>query len=247
MVKVREDLTGIVFGELTVLYQDDDYIMSTGKHYATWRCICSCGNEITVQQGHLKSNHTTSCGHNIHKENIYDLSGEYGIGWTTNTNKEFYFDLEDYDIISKYTWYEHKPCDNYRSLMSYDKVKKEKVKFWWIVLGKNCDHIDHNTFNNRKSNLRICSQNKNLQNTGLRSDNSSGVIGVSFNKNTNKWFAYINCDKKRVFTSKLFLNKDDAIKARLEAEVKYFGEFAPQKHLFEKYGIKYEGCDENES
>ena len=31
------------------------------------------------------------------KSNIYDLSGEYGVGWTSNTNEEFYFDLEDYD------------------------------------------------------------------------------------------------------------------------------------------------------
>lgn len=35
-------------------------------------------------------------------------------------------------------------------------------------------------------------------------------------------------------------NKDDkidAIKARLKAEIKYFGEFAPQKHLYEQYRI----------
>ena len=34
-----------------------------------------------------------------------------------------------------------------------------------------------------------------------------------------------------------FIPKDDAIKARLTAEARYFKEFAPQKHLFEKYGI----------
>ena len=34
-----------------------------------------------------------------------------------------------------------------------------------------------------------------------------------------------------------FSNKDDAIKARLNAEAKYFGKFAPQRHLFEQYGI----------
>ena len=32
-------------------------------------------------------------------------------------------------------------------------------------------------------------------------------------------------------------NQEDAIKARLKAELKYFGEFAPQKHLFKQYGI----------
>lgn len=34
-----------------------------------------------------------------------------------------------------------------------------------------------------------------------------------------------------------FLSLDDAIVARLKAEVKYYKKFAPQKYLFEKYGI----------
>lgn len=38
---------------------------------------------------------------------MYDLTGEYGIGWTSNTNKEFYFDIEDYDKIKDYCWYEN--------------------------------------------------------------------------------------------------------------------------------------------
>ena len=40
-----------------------------------------------------------------------------------------------------------------------------------------------------------------------------------------------------------FKNKEGAIKARLEAEAKYFGEFAPQRHLFEQYGININGSD----
>lgn len=44
-----------------------------------------------------------------------------------------------------------------------------------------------------------------------------------------------------------FKNKEGAIKARLEAEAKYFGEFAPQKHLFEQYGIKIDIVNEDGS
>lgn len=36
-----------------------------------------------------------------------------------------------------------------------------------------------------------------------------------------------------------FINKKDAIVARLKAEKEYFGEFAPQRRLFEEYGIEY--------
>ena len=39
----------------------------------------------------------------------------------------------------------------------------------------------------------------------------------------------------------VFEDKEDAIKERLNAEVKYFGEFAPQTHLFKEYGIEVKG------
>ena len=38
----------------------------------------------------------------MRKENIYDLSGEFGIGYCTNTGSPFYFDLEDYNKIKNY-------------------------------------------------------------------------------------------------------------------------------------------------
>lgn len=169
------------------------------------------------------------------KGNKYDLSGEYGVGWTSNTNEEFYFDLEDFDKIKNYTWYEHIPVDGYKALRAYDPDTKCKIKFWWLVLGKHCDHKNHNTFDNRKVNLRKCTQKENLQNAGKRNDNTSGVIGVSLNKPTGKWFAYLNKDGNRIYTSSLCKTKDEAIKLRLIAEQKYFGEFAPQKHLYKQY------------
>ena len=64
----------------------------------------------------MKHGHTKSCGclnnekrsllgKNSKKYNKYNLNGEYGIGWTSNTNEEFYFDLEDYDKIKDYCWF----------------------------------------------------------------------------------------------------------------------------------------------
>ena len=67
-------------------------------------------------------------------------------------------------------------------------------------------------------------------------NNSSGVTGIHFDKKISKWVARIQCENKRINLGR-FNEKIDAIKARLRAEIKYFGEFAPQKHLFQKYGI----------
>lgn len=79
------------------------------------------------------------------------------------------------------------------------------------------DHIDRNPLNNAIANLRLCTHAENHQNTGLRSDNSSGVTGVSYVKNSGKWLAYINRDGRRVRLG-LFENFDDAVAARLKAK-----------------------------
>lgn len=66
-----------------------------------WLCKCDCGNEkvLSIAKSSLTRGSTTSCGcarvGNIRHINKFNLSGEYGTGWTTNTNKEFYFDKED--------------------------------------------------------------------------------------------------------------------------------------------------------
>lgn len=72
----------------------------------------------------------------------------------------------------------------------------------------------------------------------VKSSNKSGIIGVFWRENRNKWSAYIDFDYKRKYLG-LYTDKDEAIKARLQAELNIFGkEFAPQRHLFKEYGIE---------
>lgn len=63
------------------------------------------------------------------------------------------------------------------------------------------------------------------------------MVGISWKKDKKKWKAYLSVNSKQIHLG-YFVNKDDAIRARLEAEAKYFKEFAPQRHLFEQYGIQ---------
>lgn len=53
------------------------------------------------------------------------------------------------------------------------------------------------------------------------------IIGISWKRDRDKWHAYININGKRVNLG-YFSDKQDAIKARKEAEEKYFGEFTPK-------------------
>jgi predicted component of type VI protein secretion system len=106
------------------------------------------------------------------------------------------------------------------------------------------DHADRNELNNRKYNLRPATTQENARNHNRQKNNTSGVIGVGWLVQQNKWRAYIYIDKKHIGLG-TFDNKNDAIIARLKAEQKYFGEFAPQKRLYEQYGIIEDRSEEN--
>lgn len=171
-----------------------------------------------------------------HYEKRHDETGEYYVGIAANTRNEFYFDIEDYEIIRQYHWYEADSGTGYHYMSAWDSISKKQVKLHCVIAGKYCDHIDRNPLNNRRDNLRKATHKENSRNQSKSTKNTSGVIGVGWYNRYNKWRAYIKIEKS--ITLGYFNNKEDAIRARLNAEVKYFGEFAPQKYLYEQYGIK---------
>ena len=90
------------------------------------------------------------------------------------------------------------------------------------------DHINHDRLDNRKENLRICSIRQNTMNQGISKNNTSGVTGVSLDKKSNKWIAYIKVNYRQITLGR-FSNIDDAIQARMDAEIEYFGEYRNDK------------------
>jgi hypothetical protein len=89
------------------------------------------------------------------------------------------------------------------------------------------DHIDGNPLNNKISNLRLATKGQNSCNKKLQINNKSGVSGVYFRNDINKWTASIQvCGKKT--TLGYWWTKKEAIQARKEAEKKYFGKFRRQ-------------------
>lgn len=256
MVKVKEDLTGQVFGRLTVLGQAEDYISPNGNREARWLCECNCekhGRTIASKR-HLKNGEVTSCGcarieraiqqghdnkkYNEFKLNLNDEHGYYGIGLTSNTNKEFYFDMEDYDLIKDFCWREHVRKDATYSMLESTMGKSKKIiKMHQLIGFAHHDHIDRNPLNNRKYNLRPATQQENCMNRSIRSDNTSGITGVAWDKKSCKWRAYISQNGKLLHLG-LYDKKEDAIKARLDAVNKNYGEFSAQKKLYQQYDIQ---------
>ena len=154
-----------------------------------------------------------------------------------NETGRFIIDHESVPIIIKYKWSVSKGyCVNHLngiSLHRYLALDKTELEDGSIMV----DHIDKNTFNNKLNNLRITDNTNNVRNSSLSKNNTSGIIGVNYRKDRNKWRAFIMVNKKQISLG-LFDNIEDAIKARLQGELKYFGEFAPQIELFDRYGIE---------
>lgn len=94
---------------------------------------------------------------------------------------------------------------------------------WLLINGtwpeNEIDHIDGDGTNNKWINLRAASRIDNMRNRRIPSHNKSGVIGVHWNKEINKWVAQITHNKKQ-FTIGYFSSIDDAALARKNAEIK---------------------------
>lgn len=82
------------------------------------------------------------------------------------------------------------------------------------------DHIDGDGLNNNLSNIRDVSHLENYKNVKLRSDNTSGTVGVTWSKQRKRWCAQIRVNNVQIPLGR-FVNLEDAIKARQNAEEKY--------------------------
>jgi len=127
-------------------------------------------------------------------------------------------DNDIYEKIKKYKWY----CsvDNYaiRNLPRKNGVQK-KIRLHRLILNNPpgiIDHIDRNSLNNLKSNLRVCNESINGFNRKIASNNNTGVTGVHFNKRENKYEVRLG----RMYLGR-FKKIKDAIKARIKSEKKY--------------------------
>ena len=99
------------------------------------------------------------------------------------------------------------------------------------------DHINHIPYDNRRENLRIVSVPQNQMNSKISLNNTSGVKGVNFDKNNNKWRSRISVNGKRINLGQ-FLLFQDAVNARINAEKKYYGEYRYKKEKRDNNDIK---------
>lgn len=140
----------------------------------------------------------------------------------------FLLDADDLERCMKHSW-----CYDPRGYLVATLSRKEKDRYTLhrFILGLahgdglSIDHINGNRGDNRKANLRICSQSENGRNLKKKKNNKSGYPGVEITK-AGTFFATLMFNGKSIGlgTYKTF---EEAKKARVEGEIKYFGDFSP--------------------
>lgn len=224
-------LAGKKFGKLEVVREYD-----VKNRNRRWLCKCDCGNSTVTTTSKLLNGKIKSCGclssevasKKAKKYNQYGEIGSYMFGISSNTGRKFLFDKDDYEKIKGYCWREA----NNGYIISQETGSDKCVLFHRIITdaleGQIVDHINHNTLDNRKNNLRIGTQENNMMNAKLKSSNTSGNTGVWLDNRTGKWVAEIKVNKTKISLGH-FTNKSDAISTRKKAEEEYFGDWSYEK------------------
>ena len=126
-------------------------------------------------------------------------------------------DDEDFESLSKYKW-----CFDGR--YAQRRANGKAIRMHSVLIktpkGMHTDHINRNELDNRKSNLRVVTPTINHLNMGIPKHNTSGVKGVVWDKQTDKWRSQIQIMGKGIPLGR-FTNIEDAAEARVLAERKY--------------------------
>lgn len=96
-----------------------------------------------------------------------------------------------------------------------------------LIKNEICDHINGDTLDNRRTNLRLSTKRENCRNMGKtrREGTTSEYKGVYWHKLRNKWVASIRVDGKLLFLG-YYKDEKQAAKEYDKAALKYFQEFA---------------------
>ena len=233
--RLYPDLTGMVFGRLTVIGRAESR-EKNGTKVLMWKCRCSCGNPepVNVTGIYLRNGITRSCGCLQEEMNVefgtskklfnrYEWKENYVIGYT-GKDEPFYIDKQDYELISNLCW-----SQNSGYLHAYDPETRKNVSMSRLITnpapGMHVDHINHMTNDNRRCNLRVVSAGYNARNRTVAKNNTSKVTGVSWNKQKKKWTAAISFQGHTYYLGAYVLF-DEAVAARKAAEEKYFGAYS---------------------
>ena len=146
-------------------------------------------------------------------------------------------DDSDYDSLLKYTWRCYTDAGTgklyvyrlFRANKGKRKGRYKYVKMHRQIMNapkkKVVDHINGNTLDNRRSNLRVCTKAEDCRNVRKRKNTSSKYKGVTRDKNLSKWKVGIGYNGRRIFLG-YYGDEEEAAKMYDEKAREIYGKFA---------------------
>jgi len=140
-------------------------------------------------------------------------------------------DDANYDYLNQWKWFVDSRMKSVVRSQQFSGGKNKTLYMSRVILGLDfgdervVDHINHNIFDNRIKNLRICTQAENCMNTSSHCGSTSRFIGVNYDKLTGKWRARIAVNGKQ-FSLGRFIFEELAALAHDFAAMKYHRKFA---------------------
>lgn len=205
------DLVGKRFGKLLVIER-----VSSHSPHAVWKCKCDCGEERNIIGQNLRRLMQVSCGcwnqerkttHGATKDGTVTkeyMSWKAMIQRCTNPNRKHYEEYGGRGITVCDRW-----LNSFENFLE-DMGKKTSARH-------SIDREDTNG-NYEPDNCKWSTQSEQISNQRIRQDNTSGHKGVSWDKNRGKWHAYLNRNKSSRLNIGYYVDLQDAITARENAE-----------------------------
>lgn len=216
-LELRRDWTGVKQGKLTIESRAEDKITSSGSKAIRWNCVCECGSSVVLRSSALASG-SSHCGcvvvqrkikhgHTVNEEHTPTFTSWHAmIQRCRNPNNHAYPEYGAKGIAFQESW---SSFENFLEDMGLrpEGTSLNRINGAKIYSKETCEWATLA--------VQAYDQKK-------RVTNKSGKTGVAWDKRLSKWEAYISVEKKKISLG-LYVDLQDAIKAREEAELKYYG------------------------
>ena len=256
---MKKDYVGLIFGNREIIKNecsDEDFLNNglklpsptTRNEYKLTKCL-NCGHILPASIKTIRRSLPKKCSfcsgigykgtltlnRNVYVEakDCYEVIIAY-----KNTSVTAYIDKDDYEKVKQYNWRINQKKNKYYIVTGQSK-NKTLLYLHNLIMNNyihkdnyEVDHIDGNSLNNRKENLRIVSRLENIQNTSVRIDNQIGIRGVS--KSRNKYKVDFHYNNKRYYF-KDWKTIEEAVYCRLIAEQLCNLHIAEKNPLVEQY------------
>jgi hypothetical protein len=205
-------------------------------------CHCGCGKQTPIatktcnpegrRAGEPCPFLTGHRGVSLRPDDVHAVVDGKPCVWIALTQGKFSLvDAADYETVKAWKWHTYHKRGRFYAVRSADEDQPHNpVGMHQQLMGVRgraalVDHMSGDGLDNRRHNLRLCTNAQNVRNQRLHIDSKSGFKGVDFHKNAQKWRARIVVNYEHINLG-LFDTAEDAAAAYDAAAVRLHGEFA---------------------